>query len=222
MARALESRKSLAADVAESPRMPERVINRIRWYMTALDSFADEGAQAVSSWQLAERVGVCAALIRKDLSRFGEFGTPSFGYRIDFLRERLAAILHLDNPKRIAWVGACSLRHNVAIAERLAQNNCRIAGVFDVDQSEIGTQILEFSILPAGSIREALAGSGVSAAFVAVAGEQAQEISRELVEVGVCAILNMSGELLVLPGHVKVTNLDLAGELLELCYYCCG
>jgi len=201
-------------------RMPDRVVNRLRWYLTALDSFAADGFESVSSWQLAERVGIGAALIRKDLSRFGEFGTPSYGYKIEFLRERIQGILCLDTPRKVAWVGSCAFRHNAAAIGRLAEHNCKLAAVFDTDANEIGAEVGGFRVLSADSIRDTLAGAGISAAVLAVGGSPAHEIARVLVDMGARAILNLSGEFLVLPEHVKVASVDLAGELLELCYYC--
>ena len=219
MSRALAGRKRPASPHGEE-RMSERVVTRLRWYLTALDLLAEKGEPAVSSWQLAERVGVSAALIRKDLSRFGEFGTPSFGYRTDYLRERIRSILRLDRPRGIVWVGACAYRHHAAALRRLGTNNCRVVGLFDIDPGEIGLQIGGLSVLSADSIPCALAAEKVSAGVVAVPGPQAQQISEALVRLGATAILNLSGELLILPDHVRVCSLDLAGELLELCYYC--
>lgn len=218
MSRTLESRK-IDSDGASANKMSERVINRLRWYLVALEAIAAEGADSVSSWQLAERVGVSAALIRKDLSRFGEFGTPSFGYRIDFLRERIRSILCLDSPKRIAWVGACALRHSEAALERLAGHNCAVVAVFDSDEAEVGGTVAGRVVQHVDEIDTAMQGISISAAVLAIRGAGVRAIAEKMVTHGARAILNMSGELLVLPGHVKVSSLDIAGELLELCYY---
>jgi NADH/NAD ratio-sensing transcriptional regulator Rex len=75
-------------------------------------------------------------------------------------------------------------------------------------------------VRPLSSMREELAGGEVAAAVLAVQGPQAHAVAQLLVELGVRAILNLSGELLVVPPHVRVTTVDLIGELLELCYYC--
>ena len=222
MSRALESRKRRAETADQAGRMPDRVVNRLRWYLTALDTFAADGCESVSSWQLAERVGVSAALIRKDLSRFGGFGTPSYGYKIELLRERIEGILCLDTPRNVAWVGSCAFRHGITAIQRLAEHNCRIVALFDTADDEIGSRVGDLTVLSVESIRETLAGSGICAAVLAVGGPWAHEIAQTLVDLGARAILNLSGELLVLPEHVRVTSVDLAGELLELCYYCQG
>jgi len=218
MSRFLSSRRG--AGLSDEGRMSPRVVSRLRWYLLALDTLEAEGRESVSSWQLSERVGVSAALIRKDLSRFGDFGTPSFGYRTEHLQERIRGILRLDRHRAVVWVGACAMRHYAAALQRLGRNNCSIVGVFDIDEHEIGTALGQFRVEPAERMAEVLAGVGVSAATIAVPGPRAQEVAATAVSLGAKAVLNMSGELLVLPDHVRVSSLDIAGELLELCYYC--
>ncbi|MGB9619078.1 MAG: redox-sensing transcriptional repressor Rex [Armatimonadota bacterium] len=218
MSRVLQRRKRPSA--VDENRIPDRVVSRLRWYLTALDALAADGHESVSSWRLAELVGVNAALIRKDLSRFGGVGTPSFGYRVDTLRRHLQSVLRLDASRNIVWVGARAYRDSAAVVRRLGEHNCRVIALFDTAEEEIGAQVGEITVLPADRIRESLAGLEISAAVLAIRGEQAHEIARTLVDLGARAILNLSAELLVLPDHVRVTSVDLAGELLELCYYC--
>lgn len=220
MSRALEARKRPRIGPVEDRRVSGKVVNRLRWYLTALDFFDVEGLESVSSWQLAERVGVSAALIRKDLSRFGDFGTPSLGYRTDLLREKISAILRLDKPRGVVWVGARCFGLHAAAADRLTKHECRIAGVFDVDPEEIGQVVAGQVVLSVGRMVEVVAPGTVQTAVLAVSGPDAQAVAGMLSDLGVGAILNLSGELLVLPDRVRVCNFDLVGELLELCYYC--
>ncbi len=220
MARALESRKPAGPKQEKQEAVSERVVSRLRWYLVALDRFAQEGAASVSSWQLAEKVGVNAALIRKDLSRFGEFGTPSFGYRVDYLTQRISSILGLDKPKGMVWIGASCLRLHFPAVARLAKHACKVVGVFDVDPAEIGSRVGDRDVQPLEQLSRVLAANEVHTAAIALPGQQAQAMAEKLAEWGIRAILNVSGELLVLPDTVRVSSFDLAGELLELCYYC--
>jgi len=220
MSRALESKKPLESDAEEAAKIPPRVVNRLRLYLTALGSLADEGANSVSSWQLAERVGVNAALIRKDLSRFGDFGTPSLGYRVDFLCQKIRSILGLDEPKGLIWIGAACFGLHIPSLGRLERDGCRVAAVLDTDPEMVGTRIGGQEVLPIERLPEVVIEAGVRVAVLAVSGVEARAIADTLVRLGVKAILNVSGELLVLPDTVRVCNMDPVGELLELCYYC--
>lgn len=220
MARALESKKGPGGEADTSRNVSPRVVSRLRWYLNVLDALVEEGATSVSSWQLAERVGVNAALIRKDLSRFGDFGTPSFGYMIDSLTQRIRGILHLDEPRGVVWVGAACFRLHFPSISRLGKHACGVVGVFDVDPEQVGTRVGDCEVLGIERLSEVIPGSNVHTAVIAVGGPQARAAAEALVGLGVKAILNVSGELLVLPGKVHVSNFDLVGELLELSYYC--
>jgi len=220
MARALESRKGAGGEADTSQKVSPRVVSRLRWYLNVLDALVEEGATSVSSWQLAERVGVNAALIRKDLSRFGDFGTPSFGYRIDSLTQQIRGILHLDEPKGVVWIGAACFRLHFRSIGRLGKHACGVVGVFDVDPEQIGTRVGDYEVLGIESLSEVISRSRVHTAVIATAGPEARAAAEALVGLGVEAILNVSGELLVLPGAVHVSNFDIVGELLELSYYC--
>lgn len=218
MALAMESRRTVAR-VNNRRQISEKVITRLRCYLTALDGLAKEGVSNVSSWRLAERVGVNAALIRKDLSRFGDFGVPSFGYRVDFLIERIRDILGLDRRSKVIWIGAVSLSLQAASINRLCNHSCEITAVFDTDSEQIGETILGLQVLSLDDMEQVIAQSDIHTAIIAIPGPEAVAVSERIVSSGITAILNLSGETLNVPDTVRVSNFDLVGELLELCYY---
>lgn len=220
IARALESRRQIQQFSDEDGKASAKVINRLRWYLKALDIFTDEGAASVSSWQLAERVGVNSALIRKDLSRFGEFGTPSFGYKVDYLTQRIRCILHLDQPKKIVWIGSSCFRLHTGSVEKMKRHGCGVVGVFDMCPDEIGAKIGEHTVMPIEQLPDVVLETGAVAAALAISGPAAHNIAEMLVDLGVKAILNVGGELLVLPENIRLYSFDIAGEILELCFYC--
>lgn len=217
LSRALESRGTCGAG-RQGP--SEKVVNRLRWYLKAVDVLADEGRESISSWQLAERVGVSSALIRKDLSKFGEFGTPSYGYRVEFLRERLRSILGLSTQRDIIWIGAGALRLSPIALRRLQGHGCELRGVFDTQEAETGSMVGGLVVRPIDEVQQVVSDGRVAVAVLAVQGPEVHRVAALLAENGVGAILNLSGELLVLPSNVHVVNIDLVGEILEMCYYC--
>ncbi|MGI6296909.1 MAG: redox-sensing transcriptional repressor Rex [Armatimonadota bacterium] len=218
MARALESRKGAGGN-SKKQGVSEKVINRLRCYLTALDGFDAEGVTSISSWRLAERVGVNAALIRKDLSRFGDFGTPSLGYEVSYLIQRLRDILRLDQRHKVLWIGAASLRFHAGSLSRLGSHFCGITAVLDSDPHEIGHSVCDIKVEPLDRLEQVLAAKDIQTATIAISGAQAYDIAERLAGNGIKSILNLSGEILPLPDTIRVRNLDLVGELLELCYY---
>lgn len=220
MSRALESRRPVeSAGRERAGRIAPRVVSRLRMYLAALNALAEDGVTSVSSWQLAERVGVNAALIRKDLSKFGGFGTPSLGYRVDTLRDRIRAILGLKSPKRIVWIGAACFSLHVPALGRLVREGCEVVALFDDDPAVTGRMAGNLEVLPMERLAETMKEHGVHVAVLAVGGAAARAAADIMAKQGVRSILNVSGELLVLPDNITVSNVDAMGQLLELCYY---
>lgn len=201
-------------------KISDRTIDRMRWYLIALDAYASQGIDSVSSWQLAQRVGVKAPLIRKDLSRFGEFGTPSFGYDVKYLRKKIIDILRLNESRRIAWLGAQKLREQIAVVQRMAQHNCHLVAVLDPDPSEVGRRIADTYVLHLDNLPQTLHSLSVDLAVIALPPAEAQKAANALSRAGVTAILNLTPTLLIVPENVTVRTVDVGSELLALSYYC--
>lgn len=218
LARALSLKKTAVEEVRD--RISDRTIDRMRWYLTALDSFYDEGVSSISSWQLAQRVGVKAPLIRKDFSRFGEFGTPSLGYDVKYLRAKILEILRLNEARNVLWIGAEKLREHRPALERVCRHNCHLVGVLDSDPEEIGKMVGDIQVGDLASLPHVLTELSINVAVVALQTPEAQQAANTLARAGVTAILNLSRMLLAVPEHVTVRNVDVGGELLALSYYC--
>lgn len=219
LAKELSKRKGID-ETTETSKISDRTIDRMRWYLVALDSFVAQGVGSVSSWQLAQRVGVKAPLIRKDLSRFGEFGTPSLGYDVKYLRRKILDILRLNETRHVVWLGAQRLREHLAVLPRLSQHYCHIVAVLDPDLGEVGRKIENVQVLHLDSLNQVLENLSVDVAVIALPAQEAQKAANILARASINAILNLSPTLLTTPERVTVRNIDVCGELLALSYYC--
>lgn len=219
LARHMSDHKA-AGDADDAGKISDRTIDRMRWYLVALDSYASQGIGSVSSWQLAQRVGVKAPLIRKDLSRFGEFGTPSLGYDVRYLRRKILDILRLNESRNVIWIGAQKLREHLGEMQRITQHNCHVVAVLDPDPNEVGKVIDDVRVAHLDNLQQILEDLSVDVAVVALQSADAQKVTNILARAGVTALLNMTPSLLTVPEHVTVRNLDVGGELLALSYYC--
>ncbi|MDQ7028968.1 MAG: hypothetical protein Q9O62_03925 [Ardenticatenia bacterium] len=75
--------------------------------------------------------------MRKDLSHFGEFGKQGTGYDVDYLRQQLRQILHVDRVWDMALVGAGDLGRALAHYKGFENRGFRIAAIFDVDPHKV-------------------------------------------------------------------------------------
>lgn len=203
----------------KSAQISDKTVARVRWYLYVLDEFERKGVSTVSSQAIADKLGVTSGLVRKDLCHFGGFGRPSIGYNVGYLKKQIKEILHINETMRIVWVGAKRLVDDPGTLRKFADNNCKLAAVFDADPDAFQTLVAGFPVMGTTRMGEAVRDLEVDAGVVAVSESQAQRVADELVSGGIRAILNLTSTVLTVPQGVTVRNVDIAGELMMLSYY---
>jgi redox-sensing transcriptional repressor len=189
--------------------IPDIVIGRLPVYLRTLKLLAAEGQEVASSQELGERLGISSAQIRKDLSHFGEFGKQGTGYNVAYLCKQLEKILKVDTIWPVVLVGAGYLGHALAAYNGFENRGFRIVGVFDNDESKIGTRITEqITIEPLSNIPLTVRRHKAQIAIIAVPAEAAQAVSNDLIEAGIKSILCYAPLTLNVPKHIRVEYID--------------
>ncbi len=200
--------------------IPEIVIGRLPVYLRELSRMeAEPGKLTTSSHELAERLGISSAQIRKDLSHFGEFGKQGTGYHIGYLIERLTEILHLTHEWPVALVGAGFLGHALASYRGFQRRGFVITCVFDSDPAKVGAQAGGLVVRDAADLETKLQAEGIQIAILAVPAAAAQETTDRLVAAGVRAILSYAPVSLVVPPGVFVSYSDPVVQLQQMTYH---
>lgn len=200
--------------------IPDIVIGRLPVYLRELERMVrDAGKTTTSSHELAERLGMSSAQIRKDFSHFGEFGKQGTGYHIHYLIDRLTEILNLTHEWPVALVGAGFLGHALASYRGFQRRGFVIACVFDDDPAKIGKTIGELVVQDAAELETALPARGIAVAILAVPADAAQETADRLVAAGVRAILSYAPVSLTVPAGVHVSYSDPVVQLQQMAYY---
>ncbi len=203
----------------DSP-IPDIVIGRLPVYLRELNQIALEGDKTTtSSHDLANRLGISSAQIRKDLSHFGEFGKQGTGYHIQYLIDQLSEILHLTTEWPVALVGAGFLGHALASYRGFKRRGYRIASVFDTDPDKIGREIAGLTIQDIADMPATIEEEGVQIAILAVPASVAQETADLLAEMGIKAILSYAPVSLTVPEGVRVSYSDPVVQLQQMTYY---
>jgi redox-sensing transcriptional repressor len=203
-------------------RVSEHTISRMRWYLYVLEDYATRGIPVITSREISEKVGMKSGLVRKDLCQFGGFGRPSVGYNVTYLQRKLREILRISEPRKIAWVGADPFASDPDRAEKFAGRNCIISAVFDSRPEWVGKQVGRFTVQSTDEIEETAKKLGFRAAIITSSGEDTPEVVEKLAAGGVKAIVNVSPKVVAAPPGVSLRNIDVAGELLLLCYFAVG
>jgi redox-sensing transcriptional repressor len=197
-------------------KVSESTVTRLSMYLRLLQELAVEGVTTLASDELAERCGVSAAQVRKDLSLFGTFGKRGLGYSVVELGAALRRILGLERRWRVALVGAGKIGAALMAYEDFRRQGFDIVAVFDTDEAKVGREWNGVVIRPDAELGPSL--KGIDIAIVAVPGEAAQGVVDRVVAAGVRAILNFAPVKLSVPPQVTVKTVNMALELESLSY----
>jgi len=205
--------------VSEAKSVPDIVVGRLPIYLRALNHLLDEGQQITASKQLARRLGISSAQIRKDLSHFGEFGKQGMGYDVAHLRDELSRILKVDREWEMALVGAGDLGHAIVHFGGFEGRGFSIARVFDNNPQKIGRHLGPLEIYDVAELPEKVRDAGIRTATVAVPANVAQAVVDDLVTAGIKAILNYAPITVTAPADVRVQYIDPVVHLQHMTYY---
>jgi len=203
----------------ESKSVPDIVIGRLPIYLRALNHLLEEGKTVTASKDLAERLGISSAQIRKDLSHFGEFGKQGMGYDIAHLRDQIRRILKVDRLWNVAVVGAGDLGHAILQYGGFEGRGFRVSCVFDNNPEKIGRRLGRFEICDVAEMSQQLEEREVKVAIVAVPAGAAQSVVNQLVEGGIKAILNYAPITVTVPADVRVQYIDPVTHMQRMTYY---
>ncbi len=204
-----------AAVRARREGLSEAATHRLSLLLRSLGVLEAEGVDTISSPGLAQRLGVNAAQIRKDLAHLGEFGVRGVGYRVADLRARLGAILGLDRVRVVVIVGAGHLGQALADSKNFNGESFRVDALFDVDGRKVGGKIADGSPDPprGDAARRPSTELGAEIGVLAVPPESAEGAARALAEAGVRGILNFAPATVGPFAGTTVKNVDLTLSL---------
>jgi len=198
-------------------KIPEVTVERLSIYLRAIKKFRED--EILSSQGLAELVGTSDGQVRKDLAYFGEFGVPGQGYKVGKLIEEISHILGLDKDQRIALVGVGKLGSALLGYPGFKGKGFKIKASFDNDPSKVGKTWQGVTIQSVQKIARVISQEKIDIGIITTPAPATQEVANKLVEGGVKGILNFAPTRIVVPGHVKLRNVDLAIQLEGLSYF---
>jgi redox-sensing transcriptional repressor len=205
------------------PRIPGATVARLPLYHRVLDRLAASGVDTVSSDELAAAVGVTSAMIRKDLSYLGSYGTRGVGYDVQYLGYQITHALGLTQDWPVAIVGVGNLGRALAHYGGLGNRGFRVVALFDVDPEVVGTELTTASgpvlVHHLDNLETVVVRTEARLGVVAVPAEFAQSVADRLVDAGVRSILNFAPTVLAVPATAEVRRVDLAVELQILAFH---
>ncbi len=173
----------------------------------------------VSSQELAKKLALNPAQVRKDLAYFGDFGKRGVGYSVKKLREQINKILGLHKTRNVGIVGVGRLGMALACYPGFEKRNFKVCALFDKQPKLLGVKVGETNeISDIQTLPRLVKEKEIEILILAVPAEAIKEIHDMVMLSGVKAVLNFAPFKLLSTEDVEVHNVDLTTELEFLSY----
>lgn len=194
-------------------------IGRLPLYLRVLTALGEQGVPTVSSEALAEAAGVQPALVRRDLSQFGSYGTRGVGYHVPLLTDEIQRIVGGTHVRRVVLVGVGRLGQALMGHAGLGDHRFEVVALVDIADDVVGTEVNGVRVDHQDDLARVIQNSGAELAIIATPASAAQEVTDALLAAGVTSILNMAPTTVHVPAGVTVRSVDFAQELQILSYH---
>ena len=199
-------------------KVPDETVRRLPLYLRGLRFFSEQSPDHVSSKILAEFLGINPWQVRKDLSYFGEMGTPGVGYKVKTLTNQIKRILRLDSVHNAVLVGVGNLGSAVLAYQGFRIYGIEIVVAYDSSPAKIGSKINGVEVKDISEMWQ-LNELDIDLGIISVPGGAAQSIADELISAGIKGILNLAPDYIRVPKKIKVISIDIAMDFARLPYY---
>ena len=192
-------------------------LQRFPRYYQYLNELHSGGVEQVSSRMLGKRLDISGSLVRKDFSRFGEFGQAGYCYNVAELRAHIGHILGTDSRRRTIIVGVEGLGRSLLDSLHFASAGFYVEAAFDSSPDLVGTDVNGIPVLDMSELEPFVRNYGIDTAVLTLSSRAAQRIARRLSYLGIRQFWNVSGMDIVL-NECIVEELNLTDSLLALGY----
>lgn len=200
-------------------RIPQETVSRLSSYLRQLFSILPE-KQNVSSFELADSLGINPNQLRKDLSYFGKFGRRGIGYSVAELIDNLKQILGLHRVWNVALFGLGNLGKALFSYRGFSEQGFIIKVIFEKDKKKIGKRFNNIDVFSIDDdVGRKINKYNVNIAILAVPIQEAQGTAEVIYQAGVRAVLNFAPTNINLPSDCLIRNVIMSSELIYLSYF---
>ncbi len=202
-----------AAQKRTEKRVSLQTVERLSVYRKVLEELDRDGIEYIHSQQLADKVGVTPAQLRRDLASFGSFGNISRGYNVYQMSRTISRIMGTDETQTIALFGVGDLGRALLSYRGFEERGFHIAVAFDVDTEKVGRMYAGRRCYHVDHLETVLRELDVRMAILASRPEGLQALVDRIFGSGVLAILNFVPKSVKAPEGRFVENTDISSKL---------
>jgi redox-sensing transcriptional repressor len=196
--------------VAKKPVIPKATSVRISKYLRLLEYCREQERETISSREIGERLQYTDTQVRKDLTYFGQFGSPGVGYRVEELIEKIREILGTDREWPVAIVGMGNLGRALAMNKSFLQKGFRVVALFDNAEDVVGRKIADLTVNHIDKFTEFIKEMDIAVGVISVPASEAQKVVDIMTAAGIRGFLNFAPIHPAAPEDVFFEGVDLA------------
>ncbi len=185
-------------------------IRRLPSYLHVIKEAAEKNIEYISATVIAEEFKLEPIQVRKDLAITGITGKPKKGFPVEELIRSIENFLGWNKENRAILVGAGNLGTALSGYPGFFEHGLKISAAFDTDKEKIGKEIHGVPIFDFAEIENKIKELNPVIAILTVPSQHAQEVTDNLVKLGIKAIWNFTNLKLNVPDSVKVQKEDLS------------
>ena len=197
----------------------QKVVERLSLYRRILKELHHNGTINIFSHQLAEKAGVTAAILRRDIMVVGHLGSPSTGYNVEKLADSIANFFEDLDGDNVALIGVGNLGRAILSYFGRRRPRLNIIASFDVEPDKTNRVIHNCRCYHIDDLEKVLKENNIHIAILTTPAGEAQTICDILVNSGVKGIMNFAPVTLHTPEDVFIENIDLATSLEKVAYF---
>jgi redox-sensing transcriptional repressor len=171
------------------------------------------------SHELAQRAGVSAAQVRRDLMVVGYEGSPKRGYETEKLLEGIRNTLDEPGGQKMAVVGIGNLGRALLAYFTGRRPGLAMVAAFDKDPARTGRVIHGCHCHHSDEMERVIEEENISVAVLAVPAVAAQKVADKLVRCGIGGILNFAPVPVHVPSSIYLENIDLTMSLEKVAFF---
>ncbi len=199
-------------------KIPAPTVNRLSLYLKYFSELTSQGVEYISSGQVAEKMGLNPAQVRKDLAYFGKFGRRGFGYGVEQLKQEISKILGTHRQWRLAVIGTGNLGRALLMYQGFLSRGFKPVAGFDEDPDKVGWELDGVHIYHFDELEKVIKSQKIDIVIITTPKASLDGVMERLKGSGVKGVLNFAGKHLLEAEGIAVRNVDLAIELEQLTF----
>ncbi len=197
----------------------DKVVGRLSQYRRMLLQLNQQEVRHVFSHQLGDATGVTAAQVRRDLMVLGFTGSPTKGYHVEDLLNKIVNFLEGHDRQLAAICGIGNLGRALMGYFTGRRTSVDIAVAFDIEPAKIGRAIVGRRCHHIDELETVCRQMNISVGIISTPAEVAQIVADKMVRAEIKGILNFAPVILKLPKEVYIQNMDVSMVLETVAFF---